>query len=299
MALSKSMVGIVEALLSATFFGLIPMLFLPIYKAGISPETSLVYRFALAALMMLIPIKLKKHSLRIPLKDHISICLGGFAYYLAAIFLFSSFTHIASGVAITIFFTNPIFVMILMALFYKEKVEGYKIILSIITLFGIALFSGIFDSKIVINFMGILLVILASIAFAFYVISLFKLQCVKISKETISFYLFAYCAFFACIYSMVTDQLVLADSSFVWLFLGLSALVTAVLPNILLMSAIKKIGSVLATILGVMDPITAVIVGVLVFGETMNIYIVSGIIIVLVSVMLITIIPLLKNNKVY
>ncbi len=296
MVLSSRFLGIIEALLSATFFGLIPFLFLPIHEAGISPEANLIYRFAFAALMMLIPIKLKKQSLKIPLKTQLSISLGGFSYYIAALFLYSSLTHIASGVTVTIFFTNPIFVMILMAFFYKEKVEFYKIILSLIALLGIALFSGIFTSNMVVNSIGIGMAIFSSIAYAFYVLSLFMLQCTKASKEVVSFYLFSYCALFSFLYSMISNKFILPESSFVWLFLVLSALITAVLPNILLMSAIKKIGSVLATILGVMEPITAVFVGILVFDEVLNASIISGIIIVVVSVMLITLISLLRRS---
>ncbi len=297
MVFSMRTLGIVEALLSATFFGLIPVLFLPIYEAGMSPETSLIYRFGLASLMMLVPIKLKKHSLRIPFKTYCSIVLGGFSYYIAALFLFSSFTYIASGITVTLFFTNPIFVMILMALFYKEKIDAYKVILSGKTLLGIALFSGVFTSEHVLNVTGMSLAVLSSIAFAFYVLSLFSLQCAKACKEVISFYLFLSCTCFACLYSAVTGELVLARTSFVWLFLFLSALITAVLPNILLMSAMKKIGSVLATILGVMEPITAVGIGVFVFGEAVDMYIVSGICIVIFSVMLIIVLPLLRMSR--
>ncbi len=295
MIFSTRTVGIFEALLSATFFGLIPVLFLPIYEAGISPETSLIYRFGFAALMMLVPIKLKGQSLHIPFKTLQTIALGGFSYYLGALFLYSSFTYIASGITVTIFFTNPIFVMIVMAVFYKEKIELYKIIFSLTTMCGIALFSGVFNVGTNINPIGVILAILSSVSFAFYVLALFKLQCLKSSMEVASFYLFSSCTFFACIYSIMTNEFMLATSSFVWLFLVLSALITAVLPNVLLMSAIKKIGSVLATILGVMDPITAVVIGVIVFNETLDVYIVSGIAIVLVSVLLITILPMLRK----
>ncbi len=295
MALSPRIIGIAEALLSATFFGLIPVLFLPIYEAGISPETSLIYRFSFAALMMLIPIKLKKQSLRIPLNTHLCLAFCGLSYYIGALFLFSSFTHMASGVAVTIFFTNPIFVMVLMALFYKEKIETYKIFLSITTVLGLALLSGVFHTQVSINVIGISFAILSSLAFSFYIVALHRLQCTKTSKKTLSFYLFFYCTLFSYIYSLATDSFLLPNSSFVWLFLVLSALITAVLPNLLLMSAMKKIGSVLASILGVMDPITAVIVGILVFNEALNFSIASGIIIVLGSVMLITILPMLKK----
>ncbi len=298
MVFSTRTVGIVEALLSATFFGLIPVLFLPIYEAGISPETSLVYRFGIATLMMFALIKVKKKSFHLSFKTHCAVVFGGFSYYLGALFLYSSFTYIASGLSVTIFFTNPIFVMVLMAVCYKEKIELYKIVLSLTTMCGIALFSGVFTSESVLDITGMSLAVFSSLGFAFYVLALSSLRCTKVSKEVVSFYLFLTCTFFACLYSAYAGELVLAKSGFVWLFLFLTALITAVLPNILLMSAINKIGSVLTTILGVMDPITAIILGVLVFGEALDAYIISGVCIVLVSVMLITVLPMLRSGRV-
>ncbi len=302
MIFSQRTVGIFEALLSATFFGLIPVLFIPVYEAGISPETSLIYRFGFAALMMLVPITFKKLSLKVSLKNHGSIAICGFSYYIAALLLYTSFTYIASGITVTIFFINPIFVMVLMAIFYKEKIEFYKMVLSLSTLVGIALFSGVFTSDEVLNITGMTLAILSSLGFAFYVLVLFTLQGATVSKEVVSFYLFAWCTVCACLYSFSVGQIAVPTSGFVLSMLALSALITAVLPNVLLMSAMKKIGSVLATILGVMDPITAVIIGVLVFGEPVDVYIVSGIVLVLVSVMLITVLPMLRaagGPKVY
>ncbi len=295
MTFSTRLVGIGEALLSATFFGLIPVLFLPIYEVGISAETSLIYRFGIAAFILFLVIKAQKQPLLLPIKNHAIIILGALSYYIGALLFFNSLTFIPSSISVTIFFTNPIFVMLLMALFYKEKIEPYKIFLSLTTMLGIALFSGVFTADIVLNPTGMGLSVLASFSFACYIVSLFKLQGSKGSYQVLSFYLFMYCTVFACMYGVYANQFILAKTSFVWLLLFLSALVTAVLPNILLMSAMKKIGSVLSAILGVMDPITAVVVGVVVFGDAIDIYIISGIVIVLTSVMLITVLPMVRR----
>ena len=101
----------------------------------------------------------------------------------------------------------------------------------------------------------------------------------------------------AATYAYFTDTFMLPSAGSEWLLLFLSGLITAVLANVLLMSAIAKIGSMLSSILGAMEPITAVVVGIIVFNKRLNIHVVLGILIVIISVMLLTVIPMLRQRN--
>ena len=57
--------------------------------------------------------------------------------------------------------------------------------------------------------------------------------------------------------------------------------------------AIKLIGPTLSAILGALEPVTAVLIGVFVFGESMTLRIATGIALILTSVLLIV----LKKKK--
>ncbi len=293
----KKYLGIIEALISATLFGLIPFFFIPLHQNNFNLEPSLSYRFIFATLIMLVMALYSKKSLYIKLPHFLFIALIGFIYFIATVLLFSALTIMPSGIVTTIFFTNPIFVMIIMVFVYKEKLELYKIILSLITCFGVALLSGFFSEMSQINFIGLSYSALSGIAYAIYIIGLYKIQTFNLSKESISIYIFLTCAVSATIYSLYHNSFQIPSGLFDWYNLFMLALVPAVLANILLISCIKKIGSVLASILGAMEPITAVLVGVLVFNEAINISIVTGMLIVVVSVILITIIPNLRAGK--
>ncbi len=297
MTINRKCAGVLEALLSAGLFGLIPFFFLPLYNTGFTTESSIFFRFLFATLIMMLIALVKKQNIRISFKNLVSISVIAFTYYVAALGLFSALTYMPSGIVTTIFFTNPIFVMILAIFFLKERLEPYKVVFSLITCGGVALLSGFFDNMEHVDITGIFLSTFAGIAYAFYIMGLYKIQVDNVSKEILSFYLFIVSTSLAGMYAFSTDTFMLPRSSYDWFMLASSGLVTAVMANILLMSAIVKIGSVLSSILGAMEPITAVVVGIIVFHEAVNAHVIIGIVIVIVSVVLLTVIPMFRHRQ--
>ena len=68
---------------------------------------------------------------------------------------------------------------------------------------------------------------------------------------------------------------------------ALLAVITAVLSNLTLVLAAQRIGSTLTSVLGVMEPLTAVFVGILVFNEPFTPALVGGVILISSSVTLV------------
>ncbi len=83
-----------------------------------------------------------------------------------------------------------------------------------------------------------------------------------------------------------------------WINILGSALVTGVISNMLLISALPKIGAVPTVIIGVLEPLTAVFIGILHFGENMTFEKALGIIIVVCAIILLTVIPNLQKNSI-
>jgi len=297
MNIIKKYMGIFEALLSASLFGLIPFFFIPLYQLGFSTESHLVFRFLFASLIMIVITMIQKKKLCISLHNFFSIAIVSLTYFVAALFLFSALTYMPSGIVTTIFFINPLFVMMLTIIFLKEKLETYKIIFSLTTCAGVALLSGFFNTVSEVNLIGISLSLLSGFGYALYILGLYKIQIDNLCKEVISLYLFIICTVLASVYAYATDTLMAPSTGFEWLLLFATGLITAVLANVFLMSAIAKIGSVLSSILGAMEPITAVVIGIIVFNEHLNFHVVFGILIVIISVVLLTIIPMLRSRQ--
>ena len=90
------------------------------------------------------------------------------------------------------------------------------------------------------------------------------------SGLVMTFYVMLFSALLSLINALSTDTFQILTS---WRELGIAALlavVTAVLSNLTLILAIQRIGSTMTSVLGVMEPLTAVMVGILVFRGTLQ-----------------------------
>ncbi len=288
--------GIGEALVSAFLFALIPLFFIPLHRAGMSSESGAFYRLFFAALLALGIVLWRKHSLRISRAQLRSLMGVVLSYTVVTIGFFTSLTLMPSGIAATLLFTNPLFVMLFMFLFYKEKVEAYKIILSLITCLGIASMSGFFSSQMHFTLEGFAYIMLASLAYATYIISISQAKKHNIGSDVLSFYLFFISSVALLVYAIYKESFMLPRSGEEILSLMALALCTAFLSNLLLIMAIAKIGSTLSSILGTLEPVIAVSIGIALFSEPASYGVLGGIALTIVSVSLITIIPFWRQK---
>ena len=65
------------------------------------------------------------------------------------------------------------------------------------------------------------------------------------------------------------------------------AIIPTVVSNLTLVEAIKYIGATQTSVLGAMEPVTAVIVGITVFGESFSLTIAAGILLIISAVTII------------
>jgi drug/metabolite transporter (DMT)-like permease len=65
------------------------------------------------------------------------------------------------------------------------------------------------------------------------------------------------------------------------------ALLCTVISDLTLIMAIKRIGSTLTSILGSMEPLTAVVIGVIYFGEMLDLSTIIGLILIIVAVIIV------------
>ncbi len=289
--------GIGEALFSAFLFALIPFFFIPLNRAGISAESGAFYRLFFATVFALGVVLWRKHNLRITRAQIPSLVGVVLSYIVVTIGFFTSLTLMPSGIAATLLFTNPLFVMLFMFLFYKERVELYKIILSLFTCLGIASMSGFFSAHMHVNLEGFSYIMLASFAYASYIICISRANTHNISSDVLSFYLFFISSIALLIYALYKDSFMLPRSATEVASLMALALCTAFLSNLLLIMAIGKIGSTLSAILGTLEPVIAVSIGIVLFSEPASFAVLGGIALTITTVSLLTIIPFLQSRQ--
>ncbi|MGJ0339628.1 DMT family transporter [Aliarcobacter cryaerophilus] len=277
--------GVILAIISAICYGMNPLGALFLYEEGLNVNSVIFYRFIFASILLAIFMLIKKDFFYLKFKEIILLALLGLLFGISAISLFNSFLYMDAGLASTVLFIYPIFVAIIMALFFKEKNSIITILSIVFAFIGVVLLYES-DGANVSNF-GIFLVILSSLCYAIYIVIIN--QYLKISALKVTFYSMLFCTITILIHSFFDSSLnIMPLVNFnMWFYTIFLALVPTIISLLFLIKAIQLIGSTSASILGALEPLTAVLIGVYVFNEKITFWLVIGIVFILFGVILI------------
>ena len=277
--------GVILAIISAICYGMNPLGALFLYEEGLNVNSVIFYRFIFASILLAIFMLIKKDSFYLKFKEIILLALLGLLFGISAISLFNSFLYMDAGLASTVLFIYPIFVAIIMALFFKEKNSIITILSIIFAFLGVVLLYES-DGANVSNF-GIFLVIVSSLCYAIYIVIIN--QYLKLSALKVTFYSMLFCTITILIHSFFDSSLnIMPLINFnMWFYTIFLALVPTIISLLFLIKAIQLIGSTSASILGALEPLTAVLIGVYVFNEKITFWLVIGIVFILFGVLLI------------
>lgn len=283
---TEAVLGFLLALLSSAAFGLIPLFSLPLLHDGMSPECVLFYRFLFGALAILPMPVLRHERLAAPPRELLRLALFSIMYALAALLMFQGFRYLPSGVASTLQFLYPLMVMIIMILFFHEKPSLITVCSVLLAILGVFLLSG-GEGEGTVSLKGIVLLLVSALCNAVYICGLHVARIRSISGLSITFWVL----FFGMAASLANA---VVSGTFQWLhsweelaLAVLLAVATAAISNLTLVLAIQHIGSTMASILGVMEPLTAVTVGILVFDEPATPGVFAGVAVICAAVVLV------------
>lgn len=278
--------GVAFAIISSATFGLIPLFSIPLLGRGIGSPTILCYRFLLAALAMAVVMLLTRRKFRLELSKLGTVAILSILYASTAILLIESYDYIPSGIATTIHFLYPLAVTLTMSWLFGEKTTATTYIAVVVSLVGVGLLAwgnhteGDFHK-------GVTLSLLTVISYAAYIIGIMRSRASTIDSLVLTFYVLVIGAALFFIYALSTTGIEAIHHWSDWRDLVMLALICTVLSDYTLILAIKRIGSTLTSILGSMEPLTAVIVGVVYFGEHFDSSSVAGLILIIVAVVLV------------
>ena len=280
--------GIAYAALSSSTFGLAPLFTVTLLRDGFSPFEVLTYRWGVASAALLLFGLATGRRLRIARRDFGVVFLLSLFRAGCSLSLVFAYANIATGVASTIHFLYPLAVALAMTLFFRERCSRRLFTAIAVSLAGAALLSsGDIRSNGGDATFGIAAAFFSVISYAGYIIGVRKSRAAQVESTTLTLLVMAIGAALFAAAGSLTSGLHWVDDSRTWgNILGLAIPATAV-SNIALVKAIKAIGPTLTSILGAMEPLTAVLIGVLHFGEPFT---AAGIAGVVLSVAAVTII---------
>lgn len=282
--------GFFYGLFSSATFGLIPFFSIPLMRGGMSAECALFYRFLIASLTLGLVLRLRGERVGAPLPVIGGLCLSSFFYLMAALLLFWSFRHMPSGMASTIQFLYPVQVMLIMVIFFHERFSWITAAAIGLAVAGVYMLGGD-KSGGEVSMLGLGMALLSSLCNALYIIGLQITRKPGLNGLTVTFWVLAAGAAMSLVSALLTGSFrLLVSLDEVGNVLGL-AIITALLSNLTLVLAVQRIGSTLASVLGVMEPLTAVVVGILVFHEPCTAAVFSGVGLICGSVLLVMLGP--------
>ncbi len=288
----RQLKGVLLAIISSSTFGLIPLFALPAIREGVGLDSVLFYRFAISAVAVGIFLLIRKVDFRVSMKELGTFFVLGGAYASTALFLTASYLYIPSGVATTIHFLYPVLVTAIMIAFFKDKISLPVIVATGMAILGVWLLSR-GEGQGGVGLKGLLMVLSTVVTYAIYIVGVNKSCVHRMDGLKMTFYMLFACAVIFLVNLLVKGQgLDAMPSANAAVHVFLLALIPTLISDLTLILAIQHVGSPTAAIMGCMEPLTAVSMGVLFLGEHFGFSQLLGVLIVLVAVFIV----ILANN---
>jgi len=275
--------GYILGAIAATTYGMNPLFALPLYKAGMDPDSVLFFRYLLALPILGVMIKARGRDFKLKRKEILPLILAGMLVAVSSLTLFQSYNYMDAGIASTLLFVYPIVVALIMAVGFREKLTVQTVLCIILALAGIGLLYKGEDGS-TLSLTGTILVMVSAVSYAIYIVGVNK----SVLKDTATLKLTFYALLFGMLLFLVRvdfgKSLYIVNEWYLWGNLLALALFTTAISFLCTTAAIQYIGSTPTAILGALEPVTAVFFGVLVFGELLTWRVVSGIVLIILAV---------------
>lgn len=277
--------GYLLGIIAAATYGMNPLFALPLYEAGMNPDSVLLLRYLVAIPILGIMLLWRGRNFHLKRRELPPIINLGLLFSLSSLTLFQSYNYMDAGIASTLLFIYPLLVAIIMATLFKERLSKQTILCIIVTICGIALLYRNDDGS-TLSPMGILLVFASSISYAIYIVGINKTSLRNVATLKVSFYVLTFGSLLFLSRLLVTRDFQTPPAGEWELWFNILCL--AIFPTVLALActtkAIQYIGATPTAILGALEPVTAIVIGVFVFGEVVTSRIAIGLLLIIIPV---------------
>ena len=276
-------------------FGLIPLFTLPLMQKGMASDSILFYRFITATAALALIMVAKKEPFKVSWRDLEVIMLLAVFYTASSMFLLYGYESMGAGVATTLHFTYPVFVTLLMLALFREKASWVTWTAVVLAIAGVAKLS-LNGTELRLDPAGVGVVLLSAVGYASYIIAVNKSRVRDMHSRKLAFYVFVFTTLMFAVKNCLGDGVQPLPDAVSTVNVVLLAVAPTVISNITLLLAVRNIGGTLTSILGALEPVTAVCIGAIVFGEDFTLSEAVGITLILAAVVLVILNRSIKEN---
>lgn len=283
MPVNNKNIGYIYGVVAAAAYGLNPVFALPLLESGMDAMSILFFRYLLAIPAVWLLMRLRGRHAAIGAERILPICGLGVVMAVSSITLFQSYLYMDVGIASTLLFVYPLIVMLIMVGFFHEIMLLPTFICMLGALVGVWLLCATPEDGSV-STIGIILVMLSALSYAIYIVGINRRPVKSVATLSITFWVLVSGVIVIGAFLLFKGSVAVPRGFLQWGAVILLALVPTVLSFLCTNAAIEKIGSTGTAVLGVFEPVTAVIFGVLMFGETLTLRSILGLVLILVCV---------------
>ena len=283
--MSAKVKGFMYGVATSVTFGLIPLFTLPLMHAGLASDSILFYRFITATIALGLMIVVKKESFKVAWRDVPIIVVLAVFYTASSMFLLYGYEAMGAGVATTL----------LMLVVFRERASWVTWTAVVLAICGVAKLS-LDGTELKLDPMGVVIVLLSAVGYASYIIAVNKSRVRDMHSRKLAFYVFVFTTIIFGIKNMLGDGVQPLPDAWSVVNVVLLAVAPTVISNITLLLAVRNIGGTLTSILGALEPVTAVCIGALVFGEAFTLSEAIGIALILTAVVLVILNRSIQEN---
>jgi drug/metabolite transporter (DMT)-like permease len=267
----RRIIGYAAGILAGVSYGTNPLFGKALMESGVPVMVMLFFRYGMAAVILAMWMVFRKESFRAERRGLGLLVLLGLLFAGSSITLFCSYEYIPSGLATTLVYLYPVFVALIMV--FLRFYPSWQTWLSILATFGGILLLSAPSENVQIRIPGVLLAVGAALCYSFYLVIVNRSKRIrKVSEHTLTLYslVTGTVLFLVILTCQGGSMLEGVDSAADWGNLIGLAIVPTMISMLTLAVSTRYIGPTKTAVLGVFEPLTAILIGTILYGEPMT-----------------------------
>lgn len=281
--MTNTLKGYLLGAIAAASYGTNPIFAIPLYQDGMDANSVLFFRYLVAIPIVAIMMLARGRSFRLQRKEALPTLIFGLLMGISSLSLFISYNYMGAGIASTLLFIYPILVAVIMALFFKERAGIITILCICIAVLGILLLYRTEDGG-TLSTLGLILVFVSALSYAVYLVGINQSVLKDTPTLTLTLYVLIVGLLLFTGYSFANTGIRLPNHWYSWLNIFGVALFPTAISFLCTTAAIAHIGSTKTAILGALEPVAAVLLGIIILGETFTARMALGFLLIIIAV---------------
>ena len=284
-----ALIGVLASIVTAICYGFITFFTLPLKQGDeanlMSDPSILFYRFGFAALVVGLVMLLLRRSFRVTRGELVTLIYLSFISDGSALFLIEGYNYMSSGVATTLHFMYPVVTAVVMMTFYHEARRLSTVLAIVMAVAGVGILS--WDPTGQTSLRGVVIVLISAVCYALYLIRVNRSRAAHMESLKLVFYIMFIGAFIFLAEALRQNTFQPIANALQLGNLAALALICTIVTNVCLVVSVKRIGSTMTAVIGALEPLTAVVIGGLVFDEAFTWQVLTGIALIIPAVVII------------